>query len=64
METPNTPSLRDNLIPEIRQAFSVLNDQHLLQEIANHGRCMKFKAGEVIMDYGEYIRMVPLVLEG
>lgn len=64
MESPNTPSLRDSLIPEIRQAFSVLNDQHLLQEIANHGRCMKFKAGEVIMDYGEYIRMVPLVLEG
>ncbi len=52
------------MIPEIRQAFPTLSDQHLLQELANHGRCMKFKAGEIIMDYGEYIRMVPLVLEG
>ena len=56
--------MRDTMIPEIRQVFTSLIDQHLLQEMANQGRCMKFKAGEVIMDYGEYIRMVPLVLEG
>lgn len=57
-------SMRENLIPELRQAFPELQDSQLIEEMVRQGRCMKFKAGDIIIDYGEFIRMVPLVLEG
>ena len=58
------PTMRDNLVPDIRKAFPDLHDQNLINELSEHGRCMKFKAGDTIIDYGEFIRLVPLVLEG
>jgi len=58
------PTMRDNLVPDIRKAFPELHDQSLINDLSEHGRCMKFKAGETIIDYGEFIRLVPLVLEG
>jgi CRP/FNR family transcriptional regulator len=36
----------------------------LLQEIKQFGEIKHFKEGDVIMDYGKYIRMMPIVLNG
>jgi CRP/FNR family transcriptional regulator, anaerobic regulatory protein len=36
----------------------------LLKEIQQFGTIMRFKEGDLIMDYGKYIRMMPLVLSG
>lgn len=36
----------------------------LLQEMQQFGEIKIFKEGEIIMDYGKYIRMMPLVLKG
>jgi len=36
----------------------------LLKEMQQFGEIKIFKEGEIIMDYGKYIRMMPLVLKG
>jgi CRP/FNR family transcriptional regulator, anaerobic regulatory protein len=36
----------------------------LIQEIREFGTLQNFKEGELIMDYGKYIRMMPIVLKG
>lgn len=64
MQPSSSSSMRETLIPELRRAFPDLSDNNLVEEMVRQGRCMRFRAGDIIMDYGEYIRMVPLVLEG
>ncbi len=52
-------------IPSIlRQHFSQLADKGLQEELATVGQLMSFEAGEIIMDYDSYIRLVPLIIEG
>jgi len=36
----------------------------LLQEIQQFGTIQHFKEGDLVMDYGKYIRMVPIILRG
>lgn len=36
----------------------------LQNEIAEVGKLMKFKAGDIILDYGSYVKYVPLIIEG
>lgn len=36
----------------------------LLEEIEQFGELRTFKEGDIIMDYGKYIRMMPLVVKG
>lgn len=48
----------------IRRHFPQIAESRLQEEIAAVGKLMHFKAGEVIMDYGGYVRIVPLVLQG
>lgn len=39
-------------------------EPELIREIEQFGVYQEFKEGEVIMDYGKYIRMMPIILEG
>ncbi len=39
-------------------------EPRLLQEIQQFGIIQHFKEGDLIMDYGKYIRMMPIVLNG
>ena len=36
----------------------------LIKEIHQYGEVMYFKEGEIIMDYGKYIRMMPIIIKG
>ena len=36
----------------------------LINEIHQYGEVMNFKEGEIIMDYGKYIRMMPMIING
>lgn len=57
--------LEQGNIPELlRNHFPQLSEQDLKAEIAEVGKVMRFEAGEMIMDYGSYIKLIPLVLEG
>ncbi|MBK7410561.1 MAG: Crp/Fnr family transcriptional regulator [Saprospirales bacterium] len=44
--------------------FSEIAERNLQEEIVQVGRLMSFRAGEVIMEIGSYVRMMPLVVKG
>lgn len=46
------------------QPLANLFEPALLQEIEQFGMHYHFSEGDVIMDYGKYIRMMPIVLKG
>lgn len=48
----------------IKKLFPLLHSTELLQEIEKHGVYREVKAGETIIEYGQFIRSVPLLLSG
>lgn len=48
----------------LQKYFPLLNEQALRQEVAHKGKLYRFKAGQLIQNAGEYIRMIPLVIVG
>lgn len=52
-------------IPAIlHRHFPQIAERQLQEEIEQVGQVMTFRAGEVIMDYDSYIRLVPLIIAG
>lgn len=49
---------------ELLGIFSSHFEQPLIDEIIEVGKCMEVPAGETIMDIGNYIRSIPLLLSG
>jgi CRP/FNR family transcriptional regulator len=49
---------------EVKQYFPSFTEPGLQQVIAAQGRIRRFREGDVIMDFGSYIRMLPLILSG
>lgn len=41
-----------------------LFEKELVQELFQYGDLVHFQAGDVIMDYGKYVRMMPIILSG
>jgi CRP/FNR family transcriptional regulator len=48
----------------VRKNYPQIAEKRLQEEIAEVGKLLFFKEGEVIQDIGSYIKMVPLILEG
>lgn len=48
---------------QIRQLFHISHPE-LLQEVEKYGKAMAFPPGETIINYGNYIKTVPLILSG
>jgi len=48
----------------IKTHFSDLNEKKLIDEIVEVGHLVNFEAGEMIMDFGAYVKWVPLLIEG
>jgi len=48
----------------IKQEFPILTDRELLSELKSVGKVMSFNSGDKLMDYGRYIKMVPMVVKG
>jgi CRP/FNR family transcriptional regulator len=48
----------------VEEKFHTLFQQDLLKEITTHGRGADLQEGTVMMDYGKYIKEIPLVLSG
>ncbi len=44
--------------------FGGIFEPELVKEMYEFGEIKQFKEGELIMDYGRYIRMMPLILKG
>lgn len=49
---------------EIHQIFPDFKEPGLQQVIADQGRIHHFREGDIIMDYGNYVRMLPLIIRG
>lgn len=48
----------------LRTELPMIQDRVLLDKIAEVGQVMQLKQGTVILDYGQHIRLVPIVLDG
>ncbi|HMN89337.1 MAG TPA: Crp/Fnr family transcriptional regulator [Saprospiraceae bacterium] len=48
----------------LRKYYAQLAEKGLQEEILQVSKLFFFKAGETIMDFGSYIRLVPLLVEG
>lgn len=48
----------------LQQHFPQISEPTLIEEIQQHAKIYHFKAGQVIMNFGSYVQMVPLVFEG
>ncbi len=51
-------------IAQVQQFFPDFSEPDLQKAIADQGRIHRFREGDVIMDYGDYVRMLPLILNG
>ncbi|HHS95436.1 MAG TPA: Crp/Fnr family transcriptional regulator [Phaeodactylibacter sp.] len=58
----------ENYNPEIlrlvQKKFPYIAELKLQEEIARLGKLMHFRRGDILLDYGSYIKMVPLVIDG
>jgi CRP/FNR family transcriptional regulator len=52
------------MIEELKQKLPGITDPKLLHEMKEKGSLMTFQAGKSIMEPGQFIKMVPIVLEG
>lgn len=48
----------------VRRHYPQIAEPRLQEEIAEVGTLMHFKAGEIIMNYGSYVKLVPLLIDG
>lgn len=48
----------------IKENYSTIFEEKLLEEIAQVARIYDFKEGEVLIDFGDYIKNMPLLLKG
>lgn len=51
-------------IEKLKQILPNLTDPHLLNELLEYGTIHEFQAGKVITEPGQFIKMVPIILEG
>lgn len=55
---------QQEILELIQQNFPAIAEKGLQEEIAMVGKIREFRAGEMIQDYGSYIKLVPLVVSG
>jgi CRP/FNR family transcriptional regulator len=60
----NSPEEKAQINEILKKVFPHLLHPQLVEEIQEVGQLMRFKEGDILIDYGQYIRMAPLVLEG
>jgi CRP/FNR family transcriptional regulator len=53
-----------NILQLIQKKYPQIAEKKLQEDIASVGKLMNFKADQIIMDYGSYVRYVPLILDG
>jgi CRP/FNR family transcriptional regulator len=51
-------------IERLKQAFPTLTDPRLLQAILDKGQVMQLEHGKVLLEPGQFVKAVPLVIDG
>lgn len=52
------------MLDELKRAYSGIFEDALLEEIAEAGTLKTFQENDVIIDYGDYVKFLPLLLDG
>jgi len=58
------PPSETEMLKMVQRHFPGLSEKTLQEELLEVGRIYHFKAGQIIQDFGGYIRMVPLLMNG
>ena len=56
--------INESILQLLQQHYPHLAEKSLREEIATEGKIFHFEPGEIIMDFGSYVRMVPLIVSG
>ncbi len=48
----------------LRKYYANIAEPGLQEEIAHIGKLMEFRAGDIIMDFGAYVKLIPLIVDG
>jgi CRP/FNR family transcriptional regulator len=59
-----TEKASPEILSLIRQHYPQLAERNLQEDIANEGTIMHFKSGSLIMDFGAYVKIMPLIIKG
>ena len=52
------------MLEKLIEAYHFIFEDELLNEIDRSGQLKEFKAGEMIIDFGDYLKSMPLLLDG
>ena len=52
------------MLEKLKEAYHFIFENELLNEIDRSGQLKEFKAGEMIIDFGDYLKSMPLLLDG
>lgn len=52
------------MLKELKEAYHFVFEEALMQEIVEHGSIKHVNAGEKIIEIGDYVKMMPLLLKG
>ena len=55
---------KEEILKILHEHYPNLAERDLQEEMATHGTLMSFEAGDILMDYGSYIKHVPLIISG
>jgi len=55
---------KDRIYSEMRKYFPQISDEKLREEIVRVARIVPFRRDEIIINYGSYVKMIPLVING
>lgn len=56
--------MKEEILSLVRQHYPQIAERQLQEEIAQVASIYHFEAGELIMDFGSYVKMMPLIIEG
>ena len=53
-----------NTLDSLKEAYGFIFEEELLKEIAESAKYQKFKADDYLIEIGDYIKNMPLLLHG
>lgn len=64
MQNRLSTDINPEILNIIQTRFSFLDEPELQKEIAARAKLLHYKTGDTLMDYGSFIQIVPLVVDG
>jgi CRP/FNR family transcriptional regulator, anaerobic regulatory protein len=55
---------RETIPNLLRKFYPILTESRLLEEISESGAVVSYEPNDLVMDYGAYVKTMPLILQG